>query len=227
MPHAPGFPHSWGRKSVHLCRTCAAPLVKKPGPGRWPAWCGLDCKHPRRTTVRAPVKPKCTPEQLREQRSNAARFRWAGTTPAERSAVATELALARYGEFKPKMPRAGVKSCANCENPVRNTPRIVYCGARACQLRRNRERMSKYTHIRRAQKAQAPSEAFDSREVFDRDGWLCGICQEPVDPDERFPSPMSVSLDHVVPLSKGGHHTRANTRCTHLGCNVKLGNRAA
>lgn len=31
---------------------------------------------------------------------------------------------------------------------------------------------------------------------------------------------MSASLDHVVPMSKGGGHTYANTQCSHLKCNV-------
>lgn len=74
---------------------------------------------------------------------------------------------------------------------------------------------------RRALKAGADSEVFRAEEVYDRDRWICGICFEPVDRALRYPDPRSVSLDHVVPLSLGGPHTRANTRCSHLGCNVK------
>ena len=38
---------------------------------------------------------------------------------------------------------------------------------------------------------------------------------------------MSVSLDHIVPLSLLGPHSRANTRAAHLSCNVARGNRVA
>lgn len=78
---------------------------------------------------------------------------------------------------------------------------------------------------RRARLAGVESEAFDSREIFERDGWLCGICELPVDAALRFPDPGSPSLDHVLPLSRGGSHTRANTQLAHLYCNNAKGNR--
>lgn len=34
-------------------------------------------------------------------------------------------------------------------------------------------------------------------------------------------------LDHVIPMSKGGGHTYANTQCSHLKCNVDKGARIA
>ena len=36
---------------------------------------------------------------------------------------------------------------------------------------------------------------------------------------------MSVSLDHVVPLSRGGSHTLGNVRCAHLICNIRKGSK--
>lgn len=81
--------------------------------------------------------------------------------------------------------------------------------------------------LRRARKVEAPAEVFDSAEVYERDGWSCGICDEPVDPTLAYPDPMSASLDHVTPLSLGGSHTRDNSRCAHLRCNIRRGNRAA
>lgn len=80
---------------------------------------------------------------------------------------------------------------------------------------------------RRAAKAGAAVERFTNAEVFERDDWTCGICDEPVDQALTYPDPMSASLDHVVPLSLGGPHTRGNARCSHLVCNIRRGNRAA
>lgn len=82
-------------------------------------------------------------------------------------------------------------------------------------------------HRRRALKKGATVERFSHAEVFERDNWTCGICAEPVDRDLRFPDPMSVSLDHIVPLALGGDHSRANTQCAHLTCNVRKGAQAA
>lgn len=64
------------------------------------------------------------------------------------------------------------------------------------------------------------AETIVNSEIFDRDGWICGICQEPVDPKLKFPDRWSASLDHIRPLSKGGSHTQANVRCSHLTCNI-------
>lgn len=59
------------------------------------------------------------------------------------------------------------------------------------------------------------------RKVFERDHWRCYICAMRVDKRLRWPHPMSASLDHVVPMSRGGGHTYANCACTHLYCNQK------
>lgn len=74
---------------------------------------------------------------------------------------------------------------------------------------------------RRALKRGADAELIDNAKVFDRDGWMCGICAEAVDPELKWPDPMSVSLDHVVPLAKGGSHTYDNVQCAHLRCNIQ------
>ena len=82
-------------------------------------------------------------------------------------------------------------------------------------------------HRRRALKKGATVEDFKPGEIFERDDWTCGICSEPVDRDLKWPNPLSVSLDHVIPLALGGAHSRDNTQCAHLSCNVRKGAQAA
>jgi 5-methylcytosine-specific restriction endonuclease McrA len=65
------------------------------------------------------------------------------------------------------------------------------------------------------------AETFDYLEVFERDGWICGLCDLPVDPDCAWPDPMSPSLDHIVPVIRGGAHTRENAQLAHLRCNIR------
>ena len=89
--------------------------------------------------------------------------------------------------------------------------------------RRDPEGARRNDEIRRARKVGATVEVFDASEVFDRDGWVCGLCREPVVRELRWPDPGSASLDHVVPLSLGGAHSRENTRIAHLSCNVRRG----
>jgi 5-methylcytosine-specific restriction endonuclease McrA len=57
------------------------------------------------------------------------------------------------------------------------------------------------------------------RAVCERDGWVCGICGGPVDPDLKFPDVMSASLDHVIPMARGGGHVWGNVQCAHFLCN--------
>jgi 5-methylcytosine-specific restriction endonuclease McrA len=78
---------------------------------------------------------------------------------------------------------------------------------------------------RYATKLGVPSDGYPISEIFDRDGWVCQLCLEPVDPTLRYPDTMRVSIDHIVPISKGGHDTRDNVQCSHLRCNISKGNR--
>jgi 5-methylcytosine-specific restriction endonuclease McrA len=61
-------------------------------------------------------------------------------------------------------------------------------------------------------------ERFNVLEIYERDGWRCGICGKKAS-RKPWPHPLSATLDHVIPLSEGGEHTRANSRCAHLSCN--------
>lgn len=86
---------------------------------------------------------------------------------------------------------------------------------------RHPDRAKLYDHVRRARMANCERESFSDSEIFERDGFVCGICDEPVDMGLKFPDSMSASLDHVIPLSRGGGHVRANVRLAHLGCNAR------
>ena len=78
---------------------------------------------------------------------------------------------------------------------------------------------------RRAQKLLVPADHIIDTNVFTKDKWICGICNKSVDPNLRHPDPMCVSLDHIIPLSKGGSHTYDNVQCTHLRCNLSKGSK--
>jgi 5-methylcytosine-specific restriction endonuclease McrA len=85
--------------------------------------------------------------------------------------------------------------------------------------------MQPYVHARRAAKAGVGSEVFDSEEIFQRDNWICWLCGDEASRDAPKGDPLRATLDHVIPLARGGAHTRVNVRCAHLRCNLKKGYR--
>ena len=86
---------------------------------------------------------------------------------------------------------------------------------------RNREA----AHRRRARMRGAVVEQFTDLEIFERDGWICGICCAPIDSMIGWPEPEAPSIDHIKPISKGGNHTRDNVQASHLRCNWRKGGR--
>jgi len=49
---------------------------------------------------------------------------------------------------------------------------------------------------------------------------LCAICGKPVDKTLKAPHPMSATVDHIVPISKGGHPSDiSNLQLAHRVCN--------
>lgn len=80
---------------------------------------------------------------------------------------------------------------------------------------------------RRCRKRGAGYERFTRREIFERDGWRCGICGVLTDRSPSAHRNHRPSLDHIVPLARGGAHSRANTQCSHWICNSTKGARVA
>lgn len=73
----------------------------------------------------------------------------------------------------------------------------------------------------RARKYSVEAERIYKKDVFDECNWKCGICGLPVDKFLKYPNKLSASLDHIIPLAKGGKHVRKNVQLAHLLCNMK------
>lgn len=49
---------------------------------------------------------------------------------------------------------------------------------------------------------------------------VCGICGNPLDPTQKYPHPLSTVVDHIVPISRGGHPSDLqNLQAAHRWCN--------
>lgn len=59
----------------------------------------------------------------------------------------------------------------------------------------------------------------DIAEIIERDEGICHLCGDPIDDDKW-------TLDHLIPISKGGIHAKNNVALAHLSCNSRRQNRA-
>lgn len=130
--------------------------------------------------------------------------RYADLTAEERAATGIYIAV-------PKR----VVPCERCQAPIvkQGSEKRRFCPS--CRPGKG--------HVSRAAFYGGEYEYINSRTVFARDGWVCQLCQRPVDEGLPWPHTESASLDHVVPLSRGGDHVRTNVQLAHLGCNIAKG----
>ena len=55
---------------------------------------------------------------------------------------------------------------------------------------------------------------------------VCAICGKPVDFSLKYPHPLSPTIDHIIPLDKGGHPSDIdNLQLAHFTCNRQKSNR--
>lgn len=57
---------------------------------------------------------------------------------------------------------------------------------------------------------------------------VCGICGKPVDFNLKYPHPLSPCIDHIIPVSKGGHPSDIdNLQLAHWTCNRQKADKLA
>lgn len=74
-----------------------------------------------------------------------------------------------------------------------------------------------YSPKRRA--IYAKGEEIDHLAVFEAHGWVCWVCKGKIDRRLRKPDLMAATLEHKIPISKGGTHTYDNCAPAHAKCN--------
>ncbi|MFI2247852.1 HNH endonuclease [Rhodococcus sp. NPDC019609] len=96
---------------------------------------------------------------------------------------------------------------------------------------RKKELVKARAALRRAEEWGVPAELVFASDVFERDRWICHICNLEIPKGQRTVrdlgsryEPLAPVVDHEQPLSKGGPHTLANCRAAHWSCNARKHN---
>lgn len=204
------------------CERCGRKFARPASTGMRPRYCSLTCRRAVRNDLRRPLRRAANPypDVLRHCEICGVEFARSGraSTKPYCPSCRRELAKARNASYRERHPGRIEASRAGW---IARNPDYQRAEPTAEQLAHIRRQRVKYAATRRARQLGVGYEEFDPQEIFERDGWLCYLCGKPVDRDASWPDPRSVSLDHVIPLVAGGPHSRANTACTHLGCNVR------
>lgn len=104
----------------------------------------------------------------------------------------------------------GPCQCCGTNYTTRRTE-VRWC-SHACKRRQLNAR-------RRARKQQAYVADVAPIAIYERDEWTCKICGLDVNRDQAVPWPFAPTIDHIIPLAKGGTHEPDNVQCAHFICN--------
>lgn len=219
-------------QSSRHCRACACPIPKykqlcracfssrrKVSQRQWPSRSKacVTCARVRRTTLTSRLLcHRCSQLQSRTlipcPRCGKEFWPWANGMHARKFCSQTCIA-------KPKAQRSQL-ACAWCGSNF--TP---FGPQRYCSKRCARRTHAHAHHLRR--RGIRGVEPIPIHEIYRRDNGRCGLCLKrvPADFGYRKPYSQAPTLDHIVPLSKGGKHVRENVQLAHFGCNSRKKNR--
>lgn len=182
---------------VFTCQGCGG--LRRPGvdaPLKARSFCSLACK-------RSALMGSWTPSAVR----------WLLRRAVERAGRGGAKLLRSLYQMTDAPFIAG--NCSSCGRPFltrRSTTR--FC-SRKCNRRARARRVG----------SRSVRGSVGLRDVGDRDGWLCGLCGEPVDATLKVPNRWAPTVDHIVPLVLGGTHDWDNVQLAHMTCNSSKGAR--
>lgn len=215
--------------SDRVCKLCGVGLPSRAETGqrggRLSLYCSLRCRQQQGWLVRRKLKP------WREAacgvcgelfRTKLDHQRFCGS-----ACYAEAQALRQARKWREQNPRPEVftYTCDFCGLEFsRPTPLGgVKKFHRDCAVEARRARYRKKTVAR--QIAGVKPSGVSILRIVERDGWVCGVCGLPVDEALPRTSRMGATVDHIVPLSKGGSDELENLQLAHWICNNQKSNK--
>jgi len=131
--------------------------------------------------------------------------------------------MATYWEAKKKQPHFKEDVCTYCNETVvvpshKPGPSVHP----ECKLLRRKDTNRRRNNARRKFTYNQRQNHFG--QIAERDDWTCWICKIRIDPDVPSTNRMGATIDHVIPISKGGTNDHENLKLAHWICNVRRGN---
>ena len=189
-----------GQQVTQPCVGCGTLITGWMRPGNKGIACNAACQRAYLKTRQRRVSPEAKNRREHEKQRRMLRRRIAGL---ERQ-VATLIKVVER-----MLPNG--KECHNCGAELTGK-QAKFCGE-PCNNQHKKRR-------RRARKAGARGKIKEIR-IFERDKWQCWICGRKTRRTNNQTDPKQATIDHVIPLSKGGQHTAENVACACRSCNVK------
>ena len=133
----------------------------------------------------------------------------------------------RVGDLEAPWATWAKNICQGCGKEFRGrNHRQKHCSDRCAVLAWQRQNPERYAELgrrhasqRRARIAATAVEDFTEADVRMAHGDDCYLCGDRINFKLKWPHPKSPSLDHIVPLSRGGTHTLDNVAMACLSCN--------
>lgn len=116
---------------------------------------------------------------------------------------------------RPSITRWVCQECGTeCEREPRSGQAPKYCGSSCAK--------AAYRAKRAAERGEFDISRGRRRRLYERDGWCCRICGEPMSASFTNGDDWSPTLDHVEPQSAAliPDHSDANLRSAHMFCNI-------
>lgn len=180
--------------NIFTCRHCCALFLKnrksRNRAGRGETFCSLECSYKHRSLL------------------------------AKAAALARPLRIVSIVREHDRRDRAPERVCRQCGAKYKSLARKVFCSPR-CRYKFDK-RVTDLVR-RHKKRSQTPDklciEPFGDWEIFRRDNYTCKVCGERVRLDVPILHNLAPSVDHIIPIAKGGSHTRDNVQTAHRFCN--------
>ncbi len=98
------------------------------------------------------------------------------------------------------------RQCIQCKGHAKKLINQMFCSP-ACQKK----------YYKNYRKQDYKSNRWNRKHLVNAKGNICAICKKPI------VSMKDVTIDHIIPLSKGGADTLENMQLAHSSCNREKG----